>query len=83
MYIVLMPFPLQKARSSLKQKMFQSIWQAMWLNCAKDSLQGSKLLDCAMPQKYQIKNYMQETSEKQECIKVGCVPPAHWPYLAF
>ena len=52
MYIVLMPFPLQKARSSLKQKkMLQSIWQATWLNCV-------------MPQKYQIKNYTQKTSEK-------------------
>ena len=22
-----------------------------------------------------------ETPFKQECIPVGCVPPAHWPYL--
>ena len=25
---------------------------------------------------------VQETKEKQECIPVGCVPPARWPYLA-
>ena len=29
----------------------------------------------------QRQNFIIKNNPKQECIPVGCVPPAHWPYL--
>ena len=29
----------------------------------------------------QLSFYIPNNLKKQECIPVGCVPPAHWPYL--